>query len=101
MPVDTHMLISLIAPRPLYLSTGSLDQWSDPKGEFLAARAAEPVYKLLGKEGLDTDAFPPLDHAIMHDIGFSCHTGKHDILPEDWDRFLDFADMHLKHPEVR
>jgi hypothetical protein len=96
MPVDSHMLISLIAPRPLYLSTGSEDQWSDPKGEFLAALAAGPVYRLLGKQGLDTDEMPPLDVPIMHTLGFQCHTGKHDIIAEDWDRFLNFADMHLK-----
>jgi hypothetical protein len=96
MPVDSHMLISLIAPRPLYLNTGSEDQWADPKGEFLAAVAAGPVYRLLGKQGLDTDQMPPLDTPIMHTLGFQCHTGKHEILPEDWDRFLNFADMHLK-----
>jgi hypothetical protein len=97
MPVDTHMLLSLIAPRPVYLSTGSLDLWGDPKGEFLAAQAASPVYKLFGLHGLDGDEFPPLDQTLMHDIGFSCHTGKHDILPADWDRFLDFADLHIRH----
>jgi len=96
MPVDSHMLISLIAPRPLYLSTGSEDRWSDPRGEFLAAQAATPVYKLFGLLGLDNDTYPPLDTALMHDIGYSCHSGKHDVLPQDWDRFLDFADMHLK-----
>lgn len=97
MPVDTHMLISLIAPRPLYLSTGHRDRWSDPEGEFLAAQAASPVYALFGLRGLQNEQFPPLNTAIMHDIGFSCHTGKHDILPPDWDHFLDFADLHLKH----
>lgn len=99
MPVDTHMLLSLIAPRPLYLSTASLDLWGDPHGEFLAAQAATPVYKLFGLQGLDSEEFPPLDKAIMHDIGFSCHTGKHDILPGDWDRFLDFTDLHLRHTQ--
>jgi hypothetical protein len=96
MPVDSHMLISLIAPRPLYLSTGSEDRWGDPKGEFLAAKAATPVYRLFDLRGLDNYEFPPLDQAILRDIGFSCHTGKHDVIPEDWDRFLDFADLHLK-----
>jgi hypothetical protein len=96
MPVDSHFLISLIAPRPLYLSTGSEDRWADPKGEFLAAQAASPVYKLFGLQGLENDELPPLDQAILRDIGYSCHTGKHDILPEDWDRFLDFADAHLE-----
>jgi hypothetical protein len=96
MPVDSHFLISMIAPRPLYLSTGSEDRWGDPRGEFLAAQATTPVYKLFGLQGLEHYQFPPLDTPIMHDIGFSCHTGKHDVLPQDWDRFLDFADIHLK-----
>ena len=97
LPVDSHMLISLIAPRPLYLNTGSLDQWSDPRGEFLAAVAAAPVYRLFGEEGLGTDRMPPLDTPLLKGmIGFQCHTGKHEILVSDWDRFLDFADLHLK-----
>jgi hypothetical protein len=111
MPVDSHMMISLIAPRPLYLNTGSLDLWGDPRGEFEAAIAAAPVYELFGEQSLVTDlppgkallqsdileAFtpPPLDVPIMHDIGYQTHTGKHDVLPEDWERFLDFADLHF------
>jgi hypothetical protein len=118
MPVDSHMMISLIAPRPLYLSTGTLDQWSDPRGEFEAAIAASPVYRLFGGQGVVTNLPPdcgvngsgsiltsarlesymppPPDVPIMRDIGFSTHTGRHDVLPEDWDRFLDFADLHFR-----
>lgn len=95
LPVDSHFLISLIAPRPLFLNTGSEDRWGDPHGEFLAARAASPVYQLLGKQGIAQTNFPPLDHVVGHDITFCCHTGKHDVLPEDWDHFLDFADSHF------
>jgi hypothetical protein len=95
LPVDSHFLISLIAPRPLFLNTGSEDRWGDPHGEFLAARAATPVYELLGKTGISETKFPPLDHAIQHDISFNCHTGKHDVLPSDWDNFLDFADAYF------
>jgi hypothetical protein len=95
LPVDSHFLISLIAPRPLFLNTGSEDRWGDPHGEFLAARAATPVYELLGKTGISKTNFPSLDHALQHDIGFNCHTGKHDVLPADWDIFLDFADAHF------
>jgi hypothetical protein len=97
LPVDAHFLISLIAPRPLFLNTGSEDRWGDPNGEFLAARAATPVYELFGKIGITETNFPPLDHALLHDIGFNCHTGKHDVLPSDWDKFLDFADAHFPH----
>jgi hypothetical protein len=96
LPVDSHCLLSLIAPRPLFLNTGSLDRWSDPQGEFLAARAATPVYELLGKTGIRETNFPPLDHVLQHDLSFNCHTGKHDVLPTDWDNFLDFADAHFK-----
>jgi hypothetical protein len=96
MPVDQHELIALIAPRPVYLSTASEDQWSDPKGEFLAALAAGPVYRLLGKQGLDTDRMPPLDTPIVHTIAFHTHTGKHEITDFDWEQYLAFADMHLK-----
>jgi hypothetical protein len=95
LPVDSHCLLSLIAPRPLFLNTGSEDRWGDPRGEFLAARAATPVYELLGKTGISEKDFPPPDHALQHDIGFNCHTGKHDVLPSDWDNFLDFADAHF------
>jgi hypothetical protein len=95
LPVDAHSLLSLIAPRPLFLNTGSEDRWAAPHGEFLAARAATPVYELLGKTGISEIDFPPLDHALQHDIGFNCHTGKHDVLPSDWDNFLDFADAHF------
>ncbi|HEX4348932.1 MAG TPA: acetylxylan esterase [Verrucomicrobiae bacterium] len=95
LPVDSHFLLSLIAPRPLFLNTGSEDRWGDPHGEFLAARAVTPVYELFGKTGLRETDFPPPDHAIQHDISFNCHTGKHDVLPSDWDNFLDFADAHF------
>jgi hypothetical protein len=101
MPVDQHELLALIAPRPVYLSTGSEDQWSDPKGEFLAAVAAGPVYQLLGKRGLETSEMPPLDRPLMNTIGFHTHTGKHEITAFDWEQYLKFADMHLRAGQSR
>jgi hypothetical protein len=95
LPVDAHMLVALMAPRPLLLNTGSEDQWSDPKGEFLAAQAASPVYALFGKSGPAGDALPPLDHPLLHDLAFHEHAGRHAILPSDWKVFLDFADQKL------
>ena len=100
LPVDAHFLLSLIAPRPLFLNTGSEDRWGDPHGEFLAARAATPVYELFGKAGISETNFPPLDHALQHDLGFNCHAGKHDVLPTDWDNFLDFADAHFQQKKL-
>ncbi len=94
-PVDAHMLVALMAPRPVLLQTGDQDGWSDPKGEFLAAVAAEPVYRLLGKQGLGTDQMPAAGDAIMHDIGYLMHAGGHGTIPSDWDQYLKFMQMHF------
>ena len=94
-PVDSHLLISLIAPRPVLLQTGDTDKWSDPYGEFLAAVAAGPVYKLLGRQGLDTDRMPKAGEPILHTIGYFMHAGGHGSLPADMDVFLSFMEMHF------
>jgi hypothetical protein len=95
-PLDANMLIALMAPRPLLLQTGDKDFWSDPKGEFLAEVAAGPVYRLLGKDGLDTTEWPPAGHPILHTLGYYMHSGGHGTVPSDWDIFLQFMDMHLR-----
>jgi hypothetical protein len=95
-PMDANLLVSLIAPRPLLLQTGSADKWSDPKGEFLAAVAAGPVYKLLGKDGLDTDIWPDPKQPIMHDLAYYMHEGGHGMVPTDWDIYIQFLKMHLR-----
>jgi hypothetical protein len=95
MPVDANMLLALIAPRPVLLQTGDKDFWSDPKGEFLAAVAAGPVFRLLGKQGLDTDEMPPPGRPILHTIGYYMHDGGHGAIPSDWEQFLKFMEMHL------
>jgi hypothetical protein len=97
MPVDAHMLIALNAPRPVFITGGTQDQWADPRGEFLAEVAAGPVYRLLGKKDLGTNERPPLDTPLISgDLGFHYHTGGHTITAEDWKAFLDFADRHLE-----
>jgi len=96
LPMDGHMLISLIAPRPLLLQTGSTDYWSDPKGEYLAAVAASPVWKLFGKEGLATDHYPAPGEPVLSTLGYSMHEGRHGILPYDWPVFLEFLRRHLR-----
>jgi len=96
LPVDAHELVALIAPRPVLLQTGLTDGWSDPRGEFLAAVAAEPVYRLLGKQGLGTDKMPAAGEPILHDIGYLMHDGGHGTVPSDWPVFLKFMEMHFK-----
>jgi len=96
MPWDAHSIIALVAPRPILLQTGSTDKWSDPYGEFLAAKAATPVYALFGKKGIDVYSMPPAGKPIMNTLGYLMHDGPHGVLPADWPVFLDFMDQHLK-----
>ena len=95
LPVDGHLLIALIAPRPVLLITGSTDFWSDPKGEFLAAVAAEPVYELFGKRGLGTNEWPRAETPILHDIGYFMHDGPHEPMPHDYMIMAQFMAQHL------
>jgi hypothetical protein len=91
MPVDAHMLIALNAPRPVFITGGTTDQWSDPKGEFLAEVAAGPVYRLLGKKDLGATAFPVPDSPVVNgDLAFNYHTGGHTLTVEEWKLFLEF-----------
>jgi hypothetical protein len=94
--MDANLLVALIAPRPLLLQTGSTDEWSDPKGEFLAAVAAGPVYKLFGKDGLGIDAWPAANQPILHDLGYYMHEGGHGMVPGDWDVYVRFLKTHLQ-----
>jgi len=91
MPVDAHMLIALSAPRPVFITGGTTDQWSDPVGEFKAEVAAGPVYRLLGKKDLGTSMLPPLDTPLTAgDLGWHYHTGGHAATRADWIAFLEF-----------
>jgi len=99
LPVDAHQLVALCAPRPVFISVGSLQVeggWIDAKGNFLGGVGAGPVFKLLGKKDLGTTIFPPMETQLLDgDIAFRQHAGGHTTGP-NWPTFLTFASRFLK-----
>jgi hypothetical protein len=106
-PIDQHVLLAMIAPRPLYVASASKDQWADPRGERLALEAAGPVYRLLGKSTM-ASVEPEANQAIFVDLAAPLHPsrtfattayhlrdGEHDLLPWDWAHYLQFAKTHF------
>jgi len=96
LPVDAHELIALSAPRPVYVASAEQDHEADPKGEFLAAVHAGPVYALFGKHGIVGDQMPGVHQPVGDRVAYHLRAGRHDVTEYDWDRYLDFADKHLR-----
>lgn len=96
LPFDQHFVISLIAPRPVYVASAQGDKHSDPEGEFAAAKAAEPVFLMLGVEGLPANQWPAVGTSVQGGIGYHVRPGGHDVTDFDWKQYLDFADKHLQ-----
>ena len=102
LPVDAHELIALCAPRPTFISYGASTgpgaegQWVDQRGSFMAAVAAGPVFRLLGKKDLGTSEFPEVETPIIDgELAFRQHKGGHTTGP-NWPTFLAFADRYIK-----
>lgn len=104
LPVDSHELIASCAPRPVFIGAGEIhggDGWVDPRGMFMSAVAAGPVYSLLGRKGLPTSHFPPITTSLLSgDIAYRQHHGGHTPAP-DWPYFLKFAARYLKAPGAK
>jgi hypothetical protein len=93
LPVDQHMLLALIAPRALYVTSADEDLWSDPRGEFLSLVHASPVYALWREPSFGADEMPPLDRPLVRGRrAYHVRSGAHDLTLFDWERFVDFAD---------
>jgi len=93
LPLDQHMLIGLIAPRAVCVASADEDLWADPRGEFLSVAQASPVYALFGHPAIEPDAMPPLDRPLVSGPrSYHVRSGGHNLTPEDWSHYMDFAD---------
>ena len=95
LPVDGHFLVAMAAPRPIMLLTGSLDGWSDPRGEWVSATAASPVFELYGLEGVTGKQMPAAGQALLSDLGWFMHDGIHGVFPSDREAMIDFMRRHF------
>lgn len=97
LPFDQHYLLSLIAPRNLYVASSSQDTWADPKSEFLACVATNPVYELYNKNGLVyDDKYPTSDTQLWNgSIGYHMREGAHYLSRHDWNRFIEYINKKL------
>jgi hypothetical protein len=97
LPVDQHMLLSLVAPRAVYVASADEDLWSDPRGEFLSLAYSSPVFALWGDPRIAADAMPPLEKPLVAGRrGYHVRSGVHNLTPYDWQRFVDFAESLWK-----
>ncbi|MCE5348131.1 MAG: acetylxylan esterase [Bacteroidales bacterium] len=97
LPVDMHMLLALIAPRPLYVACASEDLWGDPRGSYLSLYNALPVYNLLRTNSDIPETMPPLNKQVKSGrVAFHIRDGIHNMLLKDWNWFMDMADETLK-----
>ncbi len=96
LPIDQHELLALIAPRPLYVASAEDDEWADPRGEFLSARYASPVYELYGKKGITSNQLPEVNSPLQNTVAYHIRTGKHDVTDYDWEQYIAWAEKMVK-----
>lgn len=96
LPFDQHMVLAMVAPRPLYVASASEDAWADPKNEYKSALYATEVYKLYGLKGIESPIFPALNTPVGETVSYHIRNGKHDIVAYDWDQYIAFAKKFVK-----
>jgi hypothetical protein len=96
LPMDQHMLLALIAPRPLCVASAEEDKWADPHGEFLSVLHADPVYQLLGAPAFPAKRMPQVNKPVRGTMNYHIRTGKHDVTDYDWEQYLNAADRLMK-----
>jgi pimeloyl-ACP methyl ester carboxylesterase len=96
LPFDQHCLIALCAPRPVLLPNAEEDLWANPSGQLELAKAATPVYELVGGEGIAANAMPEMNKLIDSRIGYFIRRGKHAMARNDWEAFIAYCDKWLK-----
>jgi dienelactone hydrolase len=97
LPLDQHMLIALIAPRPVYITNATLDLWADPKGTYMAEKEAEKVYSLYRLRSALPENPPAINTPVVKPpLAYHIREGKHDLTAYDWAQFVKTADMHFK-----
>lgn len=94
-PVDQHFLLASIAPRLLYIASGSEDIHADPKGEYLSGKLASPAWNIYKRQALENTVFPDCGIFTGGDVGYYLRCGGHDFMPENWHSILDFTEQHL------
>lgn len=95
LPFDQHSLVALVAPRPVLFANAVEDEWANPAGQFEVLKAADPVYRFLGVEGLGTNEPPPTGKLVGGRLGYFIRPGKHSMTLDDWQAFWNFADWHF------
>src|SRR5262249_15986118 len=96
LPFDQNCLVALAAPRPVLFANAQEDQWANPAGQFEVLKAASPVYKFLGADGLDAKEMPEPGGLVGRTLGYYIRPGVHAMTRGDWKVFLDYADKNLK-----
>ena len=90
---DQHEMVALMAPRAVAIASASEDDWAGQRGEYCSAALASPVWRLYGLRGLEPSGNPATGEARQDgNVSYHMRGGKHNLTPEDWNRYMDFAD---------